>query len=215
MAKNVSLGMVGRGSITLLGSSLIIIGWDIIESMRLFRIIWLFTCKKRSTIAFALMVIAAVLTIVNAPLGWWIWFGRHDDAGGSITTSQYALPTMTPGSTSLVKMLRAARSVKTHAERNRALRIVAEAAVEKRNYDVAIKAGAASPTHAERSKTLTFVAICAAKEGLFELAIEAADKIPIRSIHDSTKLDILTMKSKQESSESIQTIGTPVSADCR
>ena len=215
MAKNVSLGVVGRGFIILLGSFLIIVGWEVIESMRLFRNMRLFTRKKLGVIFSALMVIAAVLTIIDTPLGWWKWFGGHDDTGGSVTTSQFVLPPLTPVSTSLVQMLRAAKSVKTYPERDRALRIVAETAVEKGNYDVAIKAGAASPTRAARSKTLTFVAICAAKEGLFELAIEAADKIPLRSVHDSTKLDILTMTSEQENSESIQAIGTPVSADCR
>ena len=156
--------------------------------MRLLRNVWLFTCKKRGAIALVLMVIASVLTIIDTPLGWWKRFGGYDYTGGSVTTSQFAPPTLTPVSTSLVQMLRAAKSVKAHSERNRALRIVAEAAVGKGNYDVAIKAGAASPTHAERSETLKFVAICAAKEGLFELAIEAANKIPIRSVHDSTKV---------------------------
>ena len=100
-------------------------------------------------------------------------------------------------------------------ERNRALRIVAETAVEKGNYDVAIKAGAASPTSNARSETLTFVALCAAKEGLFALAIEAADKIPISKVHDNTKVEVLSIRSVQESSESIQAFGAPVSPDCR
>ena len=112
-------------------------------------------------------------------------------------------------------MLEAAESVKAYSERDRALRIVAETAVEKGSYNLAIKAGAASPTYNARSKTLTFVARCAAKAGLFDLAVEAADKIPIRSIHDSTKVEVLAIKKEQETSESVQAIGTPAVADCR
>ena len=181
-----------------------------------------FTRKGLGVTAFALMFIAAVFTIVDTPLRWWDSFGAQDDSGGAVTTSQLALPTLNSGSTlaptsvaSLAQMLEAAKSVNSNSERDRALRVVAEYAVKQGDYEVAIKAGAASPTNSGRSKTLTFVARCAAKEGLFTLAVEAADKIPINSVQDSTTIEILTMKSEQESSEPIKAIGTLVSTDCR
>ena len=190
--------------------------WEILGNMR-----WV-TRKRLAGVAFAIMVIAAVLTIIDTPLGWWKRFGGNVDNGGSVTTNQFIQPLLNPTQKatpapvpSLDEMLKAAQSVKKYSERNRALRIVAETAVKKGNYEVAIKAGAASPNYDARSKTLTFVALCAAKEGLFKLAVEAADKIPTTSVHDSTKIEVLRIKSEQENSESIQTSGTPVSPNCR
>lgn len=175
------------------------------------------TRKRLAGVAFALMVIAAVFTIIDTPYGWWKRFGGNVDNGEFITRpSMSPIPkaTSTPVP-SLEEMLKAAQSVKTRSERDQALRIVAETAVKKGNYEVAIKAGAESPNYDARSKTLTFVALCAAKEGLFQLAVEAADKIPTHSVHDSTKIEVLKIKSEQERSESKQTNDTPVSPDCR
>lgn len=151
------------------------------------------------------MIAAAIVTLIDTPLGWWNRFSEPDNVNGPVSTNLIALPTSPPSVTaqptptpSLEQMLKAAESVKTRSERDRALRVVVETAVKKGNYEVAIKAGAASPTLEARSKTLNFVAHCAALEGLFEVAVDAADKIPTRSIHDSTKIEILSLKSQQE-----------------
>lgn len=157
-------------------------------------------------LAFGIMLSAAIVTLIDTPLGWWRWWiNESDEVYAPISTNQIALPTLPPTATvqptptpSLEQMLKAAESVKTYSEKDRALRVVAQTAVKKGNYDVAIKAGVASPTSGERSKTLNFVARCAALEGLFAVAVDAADKIPIYSIHDSTKIEILSLKSQQE-----------------
>lgn len=47
----------------------------------------------------------------------------------------------------LSEMFEAAKSTRGHDQRDRALRVVAEIAVKRRRYDIAIKAGAASPSH--------------------------------------------------------------------
>ena len=81
----------------------------------------------------------------------------------------------------LRQMLDAAVSVKAHSERALALREVAETAVARGNYAVAIEAGQAVPSYSNRSKTLAFVAICAASAGYFAVAVKAADLIPVIS----------------------------------
>ena len=177
--------------------------------------------KFLGVIAVALTVIAAIFTIIDTPLGWWNWFSDGVNDGGSVARNsipavtpipQTVTPTPTP---SLTQMLRAAESVRATTERDRALRIVAETAVEKSNYGVAIRAGAGSPTSKGRSETLRFVALCAAKDGLFKFAVEAADKIPLRDIHDSTKIKILNMESQLRNSNSIQADVTALSQGCR
>ena len=91
-------------------------------------------------------------------------------------------------------MLAAAVSVKAYSERALALREVAETAVARGNYAVAIEAGQSVPDYTDRSDTLAFVAICAASAGLFATAIQAADLIPVTSIHDATKITVLKME---------------------
>ena len=208
--------MAVRGYIVLLRPFFTIAGWEILGRMR-----WT-TGKIIGAIVSTLMVVAAILTIIDTPLGWWNRFGSGGDTKGSVATNQLVLPalstvpTLTPTQVpSLENMLEAAKSLNAYSERDRALRIVAETAVEKGNYDVAIKAGTASPTYDASSKTLAFVALCAAREGLFELAMEAADKIPTYSVQDSTKIEVLSIKSVQEISESIQASGAPSSPGCR
>ena len=191
--------------------------------------------KFLGVIAVALTVIAAIFTIIDTPLGWWNWFSDGVNDGGSVARN--SIPTVTPipqtvtpipqtvpaipqtvtptPTPSLTQMLRAAESVRATTERDRALRIFAETAVEKSNSGVAIRAGAGSPTSKGRSETLRFVALCAAKDGLFKFAVEAADKIPLRDIHDSTKIKILNMESQLRNCNSIQADVTALSQGCR
>ena len=182
----------------------------------------LVTYKILGAIAFSIMLSAAIVTLIDTPLGWWKWFSEPDDVNGPVSTNLIALPTLRPPATlpptptpSLERMLEAAKSLKTSSERDHALRIVAEAAVKESDYAVAIEAGAASPSSSGRSETLTFVARCAALEGMFTAAVKAADKIPVSSVHDSTKIEILAMQSQQEHSKSIGSVDIPPTSDCK
>ena len=116
-------------------------------------------------------------------------------AGGPLRFTEQELgaePTATPTSLPpLVEMLVKARSIASNADKDIALRIVAETALAGGDYGMAIKAAAYSPTYQARSDTLSTVAHRAIEEGLFEFADAAAGEIPLDSIRDYVKLRIL------------------------
>lgn len=120
------------------------------------------------------------------------------------TPTPASTPAPTPSPTpTLNSLLEAAESIRTSDHEDRALRLVAETAVERGDYDVAVKAGKASFRSETTSTILAFVALCAASEGLFDLAIEAANAIPTTTIHDLVVMEILVVRSSQIS-DSIQ-----------
>ena len=97
-------------------------------------------------------------------------------------------------STDLALLLSAAKSVRDFDERDRALKTVAETAVEQENFFVAIKAAAACPHHDARSSTLRFVAQPAAKAGQLNLAAEAAKQIPHNDVQGRAMNEILKIE---------------------
>ena len=186
-------------------------------------------------IAFSIMLVAAVITLIDTPLrwidtplGWSNWTNPNDGSKYSpmTNTAQPSLPS--PDSSlvpfpvspptpvpSLPKMLEAAKSVNGYSKRDSALRIVAETAVKQREYELAIKAGEASPTYKESSETLAYVARCAVEDGEFDFAVKAVNEIPISSIHDSTMNEVLATKSAQERIGPEESTDNLVSQECR
>ena len=161
---------------------------------------------KIGVIVPVLMIIAAIFTIVDTPIVWWERFISPNDTGGSAPTVQLAstplsvtpslTPTIAPSFTptaalSLDQMLEAAKSGTTSDGRDRSLRKVAEIAVSRGEYSVAIEAASDSASNDAESETLTFVARRAVEEGLFKYALEAAGEITKSEDHDHTKLEVL------------------------
>ena len=68
--------MAVRGYIVLLRPFFTIAGWEILGRMR-----WT-TGKIIGAIVSTLMVVAAILTIIDTPLGWWNRFGSGVDTPG-------------------------------------------------------------------------------------------------------------------------------------
>ena len=184
---------------------------------------------KIGVIVPVLMIIAAIFTIVDTPIVWWERFISPNDTGGSAPTVQLAstplsvtprlTPTIAPSFTptaalSLDQMLEAAKSARTYDGRDRALRKVAEIAVSRGEYSVAIEAASASASYDAESETLTFVARCAVEEGLFDYALQAADEIPTYSDNDRMKVEVLNAVKVAES-EPFFSIGDPPSTSCR
>ena len=170
--------------------------------------------RKLGVIVSVFMIIAAIFTIVDTPIGWWERFISRNGTGGSAPTVQVAstplgvtpsstpaiapsfTPTAAPSFTptaalSLDQMLEAAKSGTTFDGQDRALRKVAEIAVSRGEYSVAIEAASDSASYDAESETLTFVARRAVEEGLFKYALEAAGEITKSEDHDRTKLEVL------------------------
>ena len=133
-----------------------------------------------------------------------------------------ASPTSTPTSTpsifdqpsissaqTLEEMLKSAQSVRSTSGKSEALRLVAEEAIRRGDYRIAIEAGKSISSTSSKSKTLSYVAICAAKEGLFRIAAEAATEIPSTSVNSSTTVKILEIESKRTSGGGVRD-GRPV-----
>ena len=171
----------------------------------------------------ALMVVALLimaLTAIDTPLGWWRWFGGENGAATMISSPD-TMPAVSVSkplpilASPLELKLEAAKTVQSSSARDQALRIVAETALELEEYNLAIEAGDASPIASGKSKTLKLVALCAAKRGHLKIAMEAADKIPYRSVHDATKVEILSMtKDKQQTNHPNQDRRNEL-AECR
>ena len=93
-------------------------------------------------------------------------------------------------------MFDSAVSIPIPVERDKALRTVAEAAVRRGEYEIAIRAGDHSYYRSNKSETLSFVAISAAGQGLFQVADKAASKISLLSDRSEVKNKIIQMHSK-------------------
>lgn len=149
-----------------------------------------------------LAAMAALLTISITAFDWWNNFESPADSvkpnplvqfvSPHTSITPFAAPTLEPPT---AQMLTSANSVKSRNERDRALRIVAESAVQVGNYEIAIRAGASSPIIEGRAKTLVFVARSATAAGLYDLADKAASEITLASVHDSMKIEILNARS--------------------
>ena len=179
----------------------------------------------------------AVASILSCAYFIWPQFGGSDVAHPpALSIDPPAFPTLalTPAPTVFVppspasaprleEMLKAGLSVPSSAGQRNALKIVAEEAIRRGDYRIAIKAGAGTPSSSGRSETLSYVAICAAKEGLFKIAAEAAGAIPSSSVRSSTTITILEIESRlggnsdeQPASPEEGTTGQrPVVTDCR
>ena len=155
-------------------------------------------------------------------------FLTSSNTGDSPTSSvgSPASPTPTPTSTALIfdqpsissaqtleVMLKSAQSVRSTSGKSEALRLVAEEAIRRGDYRIAIESGKSISSTSSKSKTLSYVAICAAKEGLFRIAAEAAKQIPSTSVNSSTTVKILEIESKLTGGGDVQD-GRPVT-DCR
>ena len=147
--------------------------------------------------------------------------------GPSASPTLTPTPTPTPTSTSsifdqppassaqtLAKMLESAQSVRSTSGQSKALRIVAEEAIRRGDYRIAVEAGKSINSTSSKSETLSYVAVCAAKEGLFRIAAEAAKEIPSTSVNSSTTVEILEIESKRTSGGGVRD-GRPVVTDCR
>ena len=102
----------------------------------------------------------------------------------------------------LKSMLRSANAIPSPSVRDTGLRTVAEAAVHRKDYAIAIEAGAASSYPSSGSETLSFVALSAAEEGLFDTSFKAASVIPSPSVRSEVTNRILRMSSNLPTSSS-------------
>ena len=137
----------------------------------------------------ALVVILVCLTLLDTPLGWWRWFNGDNGVAARLSPSKSKLaevpliPTITPMPTPtpvrpLGDVLETAKSVSSSYSRGAALVLVVEAALDQRDYLVAIEAGSAIPSSSTRSTTLNVIARCAAFDRQYRLANVAARNIP-------------------------------------
>ena len=167
--------------------------------------IWL---RMSTRIGIALLVLAVVanfMTVLNTSFGWWRWYSGAEvittpGPSGVTTVQSTPTPVHTPASP-LERRLLAATSVRVNSARDEAMRLVAKDAMDQDDYKTAIEAGRLSASSRGKSETLKFVALCAAKRGKFTVAFEAADHIPLTSVHDDTKIDILSMEEEQKNSD--------------
>ncbi len=162
--------------------------------------------KGQNVAARVVMVVGALGTIGLIAFAVTSWAVRAYLPNGSAVSTPLSLtskpsPTATPAPTptpTLASLLEAAESIRSIDHRSRALRLVAETAVEQGDYDIAIKAGEGAIYRREvASGILAFTALCAANDGLFDLAKEAASHIPTSDIHDRVLIEILVVESSR------------------
>ena len=171
-----------------------------------------------------LTAIAAVITIGQFVLHWW----DLPFAGGSTSVPPapasappqrqrespvpIAVPILVPTATPTVgptttptpvahlnKQLEEALSVSTSSAKNKALLIVAQDAVLKKDYWTAIRAASATPYSSAQAKNLGFVVRCAIEDGLYDFAAEAANKVKYTSDRDRLKLDVIEARRRATS----------------
>ena len=162
-----------------------------------------------SVVIVLLTAIAAVITIGQFVLHWW----DLPFAGGSTSVPPapasappqrqrespvpIAVPILVPTATPTVgptttptpvahlnKQLEEALSVSKSSAKNKALLIVAQDAVLKKDYWTAIRAASATPYSSAQAKNLGFVVRCAIEDGLYDFAAEAANKVKYISDRD-------------------------------
>ena len=110
------------------------------------------------------------------------------DPTSFVNDSLYTVPRIVPSSADL---LREAQQAKTSEGQDKISAKVAEVAVSRGEYDVAIKAAAAAYHLDDQSEILTYIARCAVEQELFEVAVEAADDIPRPEVHDRVLNEVL------------------------
>jgi hypothetical protein len=171
-----------------------------------------------------LTAIAAVITIGQFVLHWW----DLPFAGGSTSVPPapasappqrqrespvpIAVPILVPTATPTVgptttptpvahlnKQLEEALSVSKSSAKNKALLIVAQDAVLKKDYWTAIRAASATPYSSAQAKNLGFVVRCAIEDGLYDFAAEAANKVKYTSDRDRLKLDVIEARRRATS----------------
>ena len=159
-----------------------------------------------------LTAIAAVITIGQFVLHWW----DLPFAGGSTSVPpapasappqrQRESPVPIVGLTTtpthvahLNKQLEEALSVSKSSAKNKALLIVAQDAVLKKDYWTAIRAASATPSSSAQAKNLGFVVRCAIEDGLYDFAAEAANKVKYTSDRDRLKLDVIEARRRATS----------------
>ena len=171
-----------------------------------------------------LTAIAAVITIGQSVLHWW----DLPFAGGSTSVPPapasappqrqrespvpIAVPILVPTATPTVgptttptpvahlnKQLEEALSVSKSSAKNKALLIVAQDAVLKKDYWTAIRAASATPYSSAQAKNLGFVVRCAIEDGLYDFAAEAANKVKYTSDRDRLKLDVIEARRRATS----------------
>ena len=159
-----------------------------------------------------LTAIAAVITIGQFVLHWW----DLPFAGGSTSVPPAPAsappqrqrespvpivgPTTTPTPVAhLNKQLEEALSVSRSSAKNKALLIVAQDAVLKKDYWTAIRAASATPYSSAQAKNLGFVVRCAIEDGLYDFAAEAANKVKYTSDRDRLKLDVIEARRRATS----------------
>ncbi len=158
------------------------------------------------------------------------WFDPPgDSAKSALVESNISPPTLTPiptpiptlapvylpftGGTPTVRdelrlMFEIARTSGYSSEQGDNLRSVAEQAVSRGHYDIAIEAGRVTPYASASSETLRCVAIHAAYAGRFEAAAEAASEIPYLSVQGEAVRDIAEIK------RALDAGNTPKTARC-
>ena len=177
-----------------------------------------------SVVIVLLTAIAAVITIGQFVLHWW----DLPFAGGSTSVPPapasappqrqrespvpIAVPILVPTATPTVgptttptpvahlnKQLEEALSVSTSSAKNKALLIVAQDAVLKKDYWTAIRAASATPYSSAQAKNLGFVVRCAIEDGLYDFAAEAANEMKYTSDRDRLKLDVIEARRRATS----------------
>ena len=148
---------------------------------------------------------ASIITIVGFVVAFSGWVNFGDQATRSeqptnLSSSVSTSPTTAPEPTttpypiqilSLDQMMVAAETGTTPDGRDRAMREVAEIAINRGNYDKAIEAGTRSATYPQEAKTLAFVARRAAENGEYEHALEATTAITLPDDLDDARFEVL------------------------
>ncbi len=101
--------------------------------------------------------------------------------------------------TPMTQALAAAKSSQTFDGKDEAMRIVAEQAIRRGDYDEAVDAGEGGAGNAAKTNVLSIVAQCAILDGNLPAALKATKKIPNRIVHDKTLVYVLDERGKQDS----------------
>ena len=157
---------------------------------------WLFLIV---TVAVAcLSVVADAITISRFGSHLWEMSKSNTSTAHSTSLVQVAspVPTAVPSATPtpvrpLARQLEEALSVSSSTKRGEALFVVAQHAVVKGDYSVAIRAASATLFSSTQAESLTLVVECAIEDGLYDVAAEAAAKVRYTTPRDSLKLAVI------------------------
>ena len=160
---------------------------------------------------FVLLVIGGIADVLDI-VDWLEIFGESEarialpaGGNGSVSPGPTPTPTVTPP---LDKQLAEAMKIRSDAARGAALLIVAQHAVDLRDYSIAIEAASKTPSDRQQASTLALVVRCAIEDGFYDDAAHAADKVRIWASGDSLRTEVIAARRKSHYSDVPDVVGT-------